>query len=677
MLSGFSDPEQGQLTISGLSANGGAITSDGNGSYIYSPDADFNGTVTLNYAVSDPDGGVTLASKSFELAAINDAPELLVPSLRLPTIKEDTALNFSAADLLIGAVDREGDSLSIEAESLTLVNATQGELTGNATEGWTFTPTADFNGTVEVSYGISDGTETVSQTASFEVVSINDAPTLTGTPVVLADGEEDQTYSISADDLLAGYTDGDQNNLSIKSISAAGASITASGTGEWNLVPAKDYSGEITVSFIIDDGNQGFALGETTVNLLAVNDPPVRLAGSVNNLSVIEDSGITSLGLADLTYGPGGGNDEILQTLSYVVTSTPESVLGDVLLNDGSVVTPGTEYSLDEIRGLSFRTAEDAYGEAEFTLQVSDELGASLTESVAITVIGVNEAPELTGTPAILADGTEDQALILQASELLQGYSDRDGDELRVSDLNASNGALTNNGDGTWTFTPDADFNGIININYLVDDGNGLKAFAQNQFTLAAVNDAPELIGTAAEFGEGQEDRTYSISLNQLTAGYVDVDGDSINVSDLSINNGTLNEDGNGGWTFTPTENFNGEVELTYKVTDGTESIDAIRTFTLTAVNDLPVLPAQSAALSDGTEDVVYTLTLADLLSGVTDADNDELVVEGLSVNRGLLEQGDDGNWSYIPEANYYGDVEFSYLISDGIGEVAARKNST
>ena len=79
----------------------------------------------------------------------------------------------------------------------------------------------------------------------------------------------------SADDLLGGYTDGDQNNLSIKSISAAGASITASGDGEWNLVPAKDYSGEITVSFIIDDGNQGFALGETTVNLLAVNDPPV------------------------------------------------------------------------------------------------------------------------------------------------------------------------------------------------------------------------------------------------------------------------------------------------------------------------------------------------------------------------------------------------------------------
>ena len=182
-----------------------------------------------------------------------------------------------------------------------------------------------------MSYGISDGTDTVSRTASFEVVSINDAPTLTGTPVVLADGEEDQAYSISADDLLAGYTDGDQNNLSIKSISAAGASITTSGAGEWDLVPAKDYSGEITVSFIIDDGNQGFALGETTVNLLAVNDPPVRLAGSVNNLSVIEDSGTTSLGLAGLTYGPGGGNDEILQTLSYVVTSTPESELGDVL----------------------------------------------------------------------------------------------------------------------------------------------------------------------------------------------------------------------------------------------------------------------------------------------------------------------------------------------------------
>ena len=102
------------------------------------PDADFNGTVTLNYAVSDPDGGVT-SPPNFDIAAVNDAPELVVPSLRLPTITEDTELNFSAADLLIGAVDREGDSLSIKAESLTLVDSAQGRADRQCNRGLTFT----------------------------------------------------------------------------------------------------------------------------------------------------------------------------------------------------------------------------------------------------------------------------------------------------------------------------------------------------------------------------------------------------------------------------------------------------------------------------------------------------------------------------------------------------------
>src|SRR3569832_366851 len=58
-----------------------------------------------------------------------------------------------------------------------------------------------------------------------------------------------------------------------------------------------------------------------TITPTAVNDQPVRTAGPVNNLTVLEDSGTTTLGLGGLTYGTGGGSDDASQSLTYTVTA--------------------------------------------------------------------------------------------------------------------------------------------------------------------------------------------------------------------------------------------------------------------------------------------------------------------------------------------------------------------
>ena len=99
------------------------------------------------------------------------------------------------------------------------VSEGQGSLEANANNGWTFTPKADFNGPVELTYKVSDGTTDVSRTASFEVVSINDIPTLSASPQPLPDGEEDVVYTINANTLLDNYSDVEGNTLSIVSLS--------------------------------------------------------------------------------------------------------------------------------------------------------------------------------------------------------------------------------------------------------------------------------------------------------------------------------------------------------------------------------------------------------------------------------------------------------------------------
>ena len=87
----------------------------------------------------------------------------------------------------------------------------------------------------------------------------------------------------------------------------------------------------------------------------------------------------------------------------------------------------------------------------------------------------------------MLANGSEDTAYTIKVSDLLQGYSDVDGDNLSVLNLQATNGNLINNQDGTYTFTSNTHFNGTVQLSYQVSDGTAVVN-ATNSITLNAVN---------------------------------------------------------------------------------------------------------------------------------------------------------------------------------------------
>jgi hypothetical protein len=185
-----------------------------------------------------------------------------------------------------------------------------------------------------------------------------------------------------------------------------------------------------------------------------------------------------------------------------------------------------------------------------------------------LAIANVNDAPSLTGATAALITGTEDTAYTINAADLLQGFSDVDmGDTLSVANLVASNGSLVNN-NGTYTFTPAANFNGTVNLAYNVVDSKGGSVDAIQSFTIKAVNDVPT--GTSsATLINGTEDTAYSINSADLLQGFSDVDGDSLSVANLTATNGTLINNNDGTWNFSPAANFNGTVDLTYNVVDG------------------------------------------------------------------------------------------------------------
>ena len=95
------------------------------------------------------------------------------------------------------------------------------------------------------------------------------------------------------------------------------------------------------------------------------------------------------------------------------------------------------------------------------------------------------------------------------AITVLTNDSDADGDTLLVTVGFAPAHGTAINSNGTITYTPAANYNGVDEFRYTVSDGNGGSATAVVNLTVTGVNDAPVAAHDAAtaDGGRGGQDR--------------------------------------------------------------------------------------------------------------------------------------------------------------------------
>ena len=106
LLAGITDSDGDSLTISQITSPKGTITyHDATETYTFTPETNFNGNTTIDYIIDDGNGGLLPISKQVYVTAVNDPPEEVVAENTLPNIMEDTELQFSEAQLLVGIVD--------------------------------------------------------------------------------------------------------------------------------------------------------------------------------------------------------------------------------------------------------------------------------------------------------------------------------------------------------------------------------------------------------------------------------------------------------------------------------------------------------------------------------------------------------------------------------------------
>ena len=254
--------------------------------------------------------------------------------------------------------------------------------------------------------------------------------------------------------------------------------------------------------------------------------------------------------------------------------------------------------------------------------------------------------------------------------------TDPDGDTLTyVVTTPPTNGTVVVNPDGSYTYTPDPDYNGPDEFVVTVDDGNGGTTTSTVTIEVTPVNDPPVAVDTIPP--QGNEDAETGI--NVPTAPFFeDVDGDELTYTATGLPPGLSIDPETGLITGTidPSASVDGPYTVTVTVTDP-DGETAEQTFIWNVTN-----PAPEAVNDSGTgrEDTPVT---GNVLGNDNDPDGDDLTVTGFTVggtdyapgstatipNVGTITIGTDGGYTFTPASNYNGTVPpVTYTIDDGEG---------
>jgi VCBS repeat-containing protein len=325
-------------------------------------------------------------------------------------------------------------------------------------------------------------------------------------------------------------------------------------------------------SYTISDIAGATSSASVTVTVAGMNDAPVS-AGDAN--ATDEDSAAGGNVLA---------NDDDIDngdTLSVAfVNGSAANVGATITLASGAQLTVHADGSYSYAPNGSFESLDDGESAADsFTYVAADNHGlAGNIATVVLTVAGVNDAPVAAGDAASV---DEDSTV---GGNVLGNDTDVEGDALTASLVSGpSHGALSFNADGSYAYTPEADYFGDDSFTYRANDGDLDSGVATVSLTINPVNDAPVAAGDSYTLNE---DTTLTVPAAGVLANDTDVDSATLTAALVSgAAHGTVTLNANGSFTYTPNANFFGADSFTYKASDG--ALDSTATTVSLTVNDV------------------------------------------------------------------------------------------
>ncbi|MBM5110377.1 tandem-95 repeat protein, partial [Vibrio parahaemolyticus] len=581
-----------------------------NGVATITPTADWNGSETLTFTATDPSGESVSQTVDFTVAPVVD-------------IEADSADVVEDTPTIINVLGNDTFESTDKVVSLDADNGPKnGTVIVNNDGTVTYTPDDNYVGEDTFTYIVTSGGMSESTTVEVNVTPVNDAPVAKDD---IATTQEDTAVTI---DVLPNDTDVDGDKLSIQSATVPEAQGKVEIVdGKLVFTPAENFNGDAEITYTLTDGAlTDQATVKVTVN--AVNDTPV-VESNIADQTLAEDFTPYSIDLntafsdvdGELTFSVSGNSNIQVAIVNGIATFTPTA---------------------------------DWNGSEALTFTATDPSGESVSQTVNFTVAPVAD---------IVADSArvvEDTPTIIK----VLGNDTFEGDDKVVSlDTNngPANGTVSVNPDGSVTYTPNDNYHGEDTFTYIVTSG-GVSESAIVEVNVTPVNDAP-----VAKDDTAITDEDTPVTIDVLSND-TDVDGDKLSIESVSVpkEQGTV-EVVDGKLVFTPAENFNGDAEITYTVTDGALTDQATVKVTVNAVNDTPVVESNIADQTLAEDFTPYTIDLNTAFSDVDNVDGE--LTFSVSGNSNIQVAIVNGIATITPTADWNGSETLTFTATDPSGE--------
>ncbi len=279
---------------------------------------------------------------------------------------------------------------------------------------------------------------------------------------------EDSALTISPDDLVV-EDDNYPTGYTLTLLAGENYSVTGS-----TVTPVANFSGELTVQAIVNNGEVDSAAFNLKIQVTPVNDAPIII--DTSSLTVDEDGEVT-LQLSDLSVNdvdneyPGGFSLMIAAGANYTVV--------------GQVITP----------------AENFNGSLNVGVIVNDGAANSNAATLQLTVSPVNDAPVTQDDTATVVEDSSANII-----DVLVNDSDIDaGDTLTIASVSYTGTGAAIISEGKLSYTPKTGFSGSEAIEYTVKDSAGAQKSASVAVTVTAkpVTPTPAPTNTRRSGGGG------------------------------------------------------------------------------------------------------------------------------------------------------------------------------
>ncbi|MEX2140307.1 MAG: Ig-like domain-containing protein [Pirellulales bacterium] len=684
--------------FTGPTSKGGTVTVQSNGAFTYTPAAQFFGTDTFTYAISDTQGTVDTGTVTINVGGENDRPDAVNDSA---AVLEDSANNF--IDVLGNDTDPDGDKLFVEAVSpaangtVQIISGFRNNDNPQAGGGVRYTPNPNFQGVDTFTYRVTDGRAGDSDDTATVTVIVSDTPDVPSPVDDTFDATEDQTITLTEAQILGNDFNPNATGIMIIAISddktgTVGGKATLNADRSITFDPNDNFTGAAGFNYFISGARTNPPdPGRVTINFAPVNDPPV--VGTDNfNTGINTPITVTTTQLLSNDSDVEGG---ILQ-----VVSVSNPLNGTVAFN-----TATGEITFTPNQGFTSSVGNPA----TFNYTVTDNQGGFTTGQVIINVQVPNRPPvavdEIIRTVRERErDGDNrnvNTRIEFPRTELDDNDTDPDGDPVTFVELVAGSAiggtvSLVGTNNVTVRFDTTVNFVGDASFEYKVTDGRGAFDIGKATIRVQDFNDPPDARNDSKDTPEDTK-VTIDVLLNDLDADFANAPnangkeflepnadgGDPGPTERLRVitvgtaANGMATLGVGGVVSYTPNQDFNGTDSFSYTIADlGQDNIagtadDLTDSATVTIiVGDANDVIARDDGVPDRIKVNEFSIRNSiNVLANDSDPEGQTFQLTSVTQGaRGVVEIGPGGTVLYTPDPGFSGLDQFTYTITDSLG---------